>query len=149
MNLKTSKLRDAITFALVAGSTAMGATTVAFAQDTETASQATTLDRIEVTGSRIRQVDLETAQPVLQITRDDIETQGFSSVADILENITSAGSPAISRAAPLSSGEAVGGTYIDLRNLGPERTLVLVRPSLASHGGRRTFPPSRPPGRAH
>src|SRR5690606_32786985 len=86
----------------------------------------TTLDRIEVTGSRIRQVDLETAQPVLQITRDDIETQGFSSVADILENITSAGSPAISRAAPLSSGEAVGGTYIDLRNLGPQRTLVLV-----------------------
>ncbi|MGH8072697.1 MAG: hypothetical protein ACREO4_01315, partial [Lysobacter sp.] len=47
----------------------------------------TTLDRIEVTGSRIRQVDLETSAPVLQITRDDIEQQGFNSVADILQNI--------------------------------------------------------------
>jgi len=90
------------------------------------AEDATTLDRVEVTGSRIRQVDIETAAPVLQITRADIENQGFQSVADILQNITSAGSPAISRTSPLSSGEAVGGQYIDLRNLGPNRTLVLV-----------------------
>lgn len=97
------------------------------AQDaTAPAEQATTLDRIEVTGSRIRQVDLETAAPVLQLTRQDIEQQGFSSVADILQNITAAGSPAISRTSPLSSGEAVGGQYIDLRNLGPNRTLILV-----------------------
>src|SRR5690606_1441747 len=27
---------------------------------------------------------------------------------------------------PLNSGEAVGGTYVDLRNLGAARTLVLV-----------------------
>ena len=40
------------------------------------------------------------------------------SVADILQNLTAAGSPAISRTAPLASGEAVGGQYIDLRNLG-------------------------------
>jgi iron complex outermembrane receptor protein len=87
---------------------------------------ATTLDKIEVTGSRIRQVDLETAAPVLQLTRADIEGQGFASVADILQNITAAGSPAISRTSPLSSGEAVGGQYIDLRNLGANRTLILV-----------------------
>jgi iron complex outermembrane receptor protein len=90
------------------------------------AENATTLDRIEVTGSRIRQVDVETAAPVLQISRQDIEQQGFSSVADILQNITAAGSPAISRTSPLSSGEAVGGQYIDLRNLGANRTLILV-----------------------
>jgi iron complex outermembrane recepter protein len=89
-------------------------------------SNPTTLDRIEVTGSRIRQVDTETAQPVLSITRAEIEKQGFRSVADILQNISAAGSPAISRAQPLSSGEMVGGYYIDLRNLGTERTLVLV-----------------------
>jgi len=90
------------------------------------AEQATTLDRIEVTGSRIRQVDTETSAPVLLIKRADIENQGFQSVADILQNITSAGSPAISRTSPLSSGEAVGGQYIDLRNLGANRTLILV-----------------------
>ncbi|KAG0922453.1 hypothetical protein G6F32_014664 [Rhizopus arrhizus] len=36
------------------------------------------------------------------------------------------GSPAISRANALSAGENTGGTYIDMRNLGAQRTLVLV-----------------------
>jgi iron complex outermembrane receptor protein len=99
---------------------------LAGAQEADTGSEATTLDRIEVTGSRIRQVDLETAAPVLSISRQDIEQQGFNSVADILQNISAVGSPAISRTSPLSSGEAVGGQYIDLRNLGANRTLILV-----------------------
>ena len=124
MTLKTTKLRDAITFALVAGTTAMAGTGVAFAQEAD--SQATTLDRIEVTGSRIRSADVETAQPVFTISRQAIEEQGFSSVADILQNISAAGSPPISRSAPLSSGENPGGQYIDLRNIGANRTLVLV-----------------------
>jgi len=126
MTLKTTPLRDAITFALAVGTTALSGIGAAAAQESTTDQGATTLDRIEVTGSRIRQVDIETAAPVLQITRDDIEKQGFSSVADILQNITAVGSPAISRTSPLSSGEAVGGQYIDLRNLGPNRTLILV-----------------------
>lgn len=121
-NFCTPALRKGLLPAAILTAIVPGA---AFAQ-AQTTDAPTTLDRIEVTGSRIRQVDLETAQPVLQITRQDLETQGYSSVADILENITSAGSPAISRASPLSSGENVGGTYIDLRNLGPQRTLVLV-----------------------
>lgn len=125
MTFKTTQLRDAIAFALAVGSTALVGTGVAFAQETES-KDATTLDRVEVTGSRIRQVDVETAAPVLQITRADIEKQGFKSVADILQNITAAGSPAISRTSPLSSGESVGGYYIDLRNLGANRTLILV-----------------------
>ncbi|MGO4778543.1 TonB-dependent receptor plug domain-containing protein, partial [Lysobacter sp. 2RAB21] len=85
-----------------------------------------TLDRIEVTGSRIRQVDLETAQPVLSITRADIEKQGFQSVADILQNISATGAPTISRAQPLLAGENVGGQFISMRNLGAQRTLILV-----------------------
>ncbi|HEV8693765.1 MAG TPA: TonB-dependent receptor, partial [Lysobacter sp.] len=99
------------------------------AQDANTAApaeQATTLDRIEVTGSRIRQAEVENQQPIIQVTRADIEKQGFTSVADILQNLTSAGSPAISRSQALASGEDVGGYYIDIRNLGAERTLVLV-----------------------
>ena len=120
--MKISPLRDAIHAALVAG-TAFAACGPAFAQQ---AADATTLDRIEVTGSRIRQVESETAAPVQIITREQIEKQGFNSVADLLQNITSAGSPALSRTSPLLSGEAVGGSYIDLRNLGPNRTLVLV-----------------------
>ncbi|MPS35381.1 TonB-dependent receptor [Stenotrophomonas acidaminiphila] len=120
MYCKSNKLRDAVVLALVAG---VGTTGTAFAQDT---SGATNLDRIEVTGSRIRQVDVETAQPVLTISRAEIENQGFSSVADILQNISAAGSPSFSRASPLTSNQEAGGQYIDLRNLGAQRTLVLV-----------------------
>lgn len=119
MNFRSNKLRDAVIVALVAGATT--ATAQAQAQE-----GATNLDRIEVTGSRIRQVDVETAQPVLTLSRQDIQNQGFSSVGDILQNISAAGSPAFSRASPLTSNQEAGGQYIDLRNLGAQRTLVLV-----------------------
>jgi iron complex outermembrane recepter protein len=126
MNLKTSKLRDAIAFALAASATALAGTGVAFAQQQTDEERATTLDRIQVTGTRIRQVDVETAQPVTFITREDIEKQGFQSVADILQNISATGTPPLTRASPLSAGENAGGTFISLRNLGAQRTLVLL-----------------------
>lgn len=128
MTFKTTTLRDAICFAL-----AMGASAAAFAQqpvapaaDERQDAETTELDRIEVTGSRIRQVDVETTQPVTFITREDIDNQGFQSVADILQNISATGTPPISRASPLSAGENAGGTFISLRNLGAPRTLVLM-----------------------
>ncbi len=122
MNSRTNVLGQAIRYALVAGTAGLMAAP-AMAQD---APAATNLDRIEITGSRIRQVDVETAQPVFAISRNDIERQGFSSVADILQNVTAMGSPTISRANALTAGENAGGTYIDMRNLGTQRTLVLV-----------------------
>ncbi|HLM52631.1 MAG TPA: TonB-dependent receptor [Pseudoxanthomonas sp.] len=126
MNCTTNKLRDAITIALAVSTTTLASAGAALAQEASTSRQATNLDRIQVTGTRIRQVDLETAQPVLAITRQDIERQGFQTVADILQNTSAVGTPPISRASPLSSGENVGGNYISLRNLGAQRTLVLV-----------------------
>ena len=121
MHSRSNVLGQAIRYALISGTAGLIALP-AFAQD----SKPTTLDRIEITGSRIRQVDVETAQPVFAISRADIEQQGFSSVADILQNVTAMGSPAISRANALTAGENAGGTYIDMRNLGAQRTLVLV-----------------------
>ncbi|MEN5060182.1 TonB-dependent receptor [Luteimonas sp. TWI1416] len=121
MNLRTSAIRKgllpaAIVFALAP-----------VAASAQTQTQGTTeLDRIQVTGSRIRKVDVENAQPIQTISRTDIENQGFQSVGDILQNIASTGSPSLSRSDPLSSGESPGGTFVDLRNLGPQRTLVLV-----------------------
>ncbi len=102
------------------------ALTPAFASAQEAASGTTDLDRISVTGSRIRGAAMETQQPILTMTRESLEKQGFSSVADVLNNLTSAGSPAISRSESLASGENVGGYYVDIRNLGAERTLVLM-----------------------
>lgn len=132
MTLRTTKLRQAIITAIAVG---VVATPVAFAQEDSGAGnkQPTELDRISVTGSRIRKVDAETAQPIVNITRDTIEKQGAQSVGDILQQVAATGSPALSRSAPLNSGESPGGTYIDLRNLGATRTLVLLN-------GRRLGP---------
>lgn len=123
MNFRTSAVRlgllpSAIAMALIPA--------VASAQDAPRTEEPATLDRIEVTGSRIRQADMETSQPVMTISREDIQNTGLTTVADILQNLTSAGSPAISRGDVLASGENVGGYYVDLRNLGASRTLILV-----------------------
>src|SRR5690606_9215628 len=65
MTVRPSGLRAAITLALAAGAMGTAAPAVAQAQ----AGDATTLDRIEVTGSRIRSADVETSQPVYTISR--------------------------------------------------------------------------------
>lgn len=123
---KNRKLTTAVRYALSVG--AMVATGAVFAQDTNQAEPAgaKTLQAVTVTGSRIRSADYETAQPIIVMDRVQIERQGFNSVADILSNLTEAGTPPISRADVLASGENVGGYYIDLRNLGANRTLVLL-----------------------
>lgn len=80
MTSRTTALGQAIRYALA--TTATLAALPAFAQSSNAAP--TTLDRIEITGSRIRQVDVETAQPVLALSRLDIERQGFSSLSSTL-----------------------------------------------------------------
>jgi len=127
MTVDQNVLVSAVRYALAAGTAGIVlAPGFAFAQTPSASDEPAQLERVEVTGSRIRKVDLETAQPVLVIDRAEIERQGFQSVADILQNVSATGSPTISRAQPLSSGEAVGGQFISLRNLGANRTLVLV-----------------------
>lgn len=120
-----TQLTGAIRFALLAGAASILAAP-AFAQDAQAEDETQTLDRVEVTGSRIRQVDLATPAPVLAITRADIEKQGFQSVADIIQQVSAFGTPTITRAQPLSAGEAAGGVFVSMRNLGAARTLVLV-----------------------
>lgn len=112
----------AVRLALLAAATASTA-----AYTPRLVAQEAELEQIVVTGSRIRRAaETETTQPVSVISREDIENQGFQSVADILQNTTATGTPPLSRASPLSAGEAAGGTYISLRNLGAARTLILM-----------------------
>ena len=122
MTFKTTQLRDAITFAIAAGATALAGTGVAFAQDAQE-TQATTLDRIEVTGSRIKRADIEGSLPVVVLDRAQIEASGDISVADFLRDTTfnSFGSY------QTSSGSSWGGfSGVSLRGLGEGRTLILI-----------------------
>ena len=87
---------------------------------------APSLARVEVTGSRIRQVDLETAQPIQVMTQEQIQKSGLVTVGDIINNLSSAGSPSFSKGGALTSNRENGGQYANLRNLGGQRVLVLV-----------------------
>jgi iron complex outermembrane receptor protein len=97
----------------------------AYAQE-QAASDKSNVARVEVTGSRIRQVDLETAQPVQVITAEQIQKSGLVTVGDIVNNLSSTGSPAFSKGAVLTSNREQGGQFANLRNLGSQRLLVLV-----------------------
>ena len=89
-------------------------------------SQAKELSTVTVTGSRIHSVDVETAQPVFTVTQADIQKTGLVSVGDILANLTVAGAQTFSKASVLTSNPEQGGQYVNIRNLGEQRTLVLV-----------------------
>jgi iron complex outermembrane recepter protein len=113
-------IRNALMFSL-SGAIAMPA----MAQDEakkEEAKKTDTLEDVVVTGSRIRRADAETAQPVLVVTRADIEKTGLTSVGDIVQRLAEAG-PSINT--QFNNG-GNGSTTIDLRNLGANRTLVLL-----------------------
>ena len=101
----------------------------AAAQDTAQGAspdKAKQLDVITVTGSHIRSVDLETSQPVFTMDRKAIQATGLTNVNDILARMPSIGTPDITPQDTLSSGMDVGGRYVNVRNLGSQRTLVLV-----------------------
>jgi iron complex outermembrane receptor protein len=124
MILQTTKLGNAIRVTLALGTTTAAGMGAAQAQDPAPApaQEATTLDRIEVTGSRIKRADIETSQPIFSLSRDDIAAQGLTSVGDVIQNITANGST-------LNTSFNNGGngdTGVSLRNLGANRTLVLV-----------------------
>lgn len=88
-----------------------------------------TLDRVEVVGSRIKRVDIETWKPVLVLERVQLEQTGMASVGEILQSLQVHGA---SFNTTFNNG-GDGTTRIDLRNLGDQRTLVLV-------DGRRWIP---------
>src|SRR5690606_30710773 len=118
-----NKLSKAVRLAVAFGAASTLSGVALAQQETEETAK---IERIDVTGSRIRSTDIETSQPVFTMTRMDIANQGFTSINDLLQNMSTTGAPPISRSAPLTSGENVGGSYVDLRNLGTTRTLILV-----------------------
>ena len=122
INLK--KLPSAIQFALFVGAASLVSGN-ALAQDNEEGAEeeATTLDRIQVTGSRLSRADIEGASPVIVIDREAIDASGDVSVADVLRDSTFA---SFGNFKPQSGSSAQSLATIDLRGLGSGRTLVLI-----------------------
>lgn len=116
-----NKLSKAVRLAVAFGAASAAVFTGAVnAQDAE---EAKDVERIEVTGSRIKRTDLEGAVPVTVIDRAAIDFSGQTSVSDLLRNTTfnTAGS-----FRPQSGSSAQGISQVNLRGLGAERSLILV-----------------------
>lgn len=94
------------------------------------AQQAT--QRVEITGTNIKRIDLETSSPVQVLNRQEISNSGSSSVRELLEKLTASSVGSLSDING-SNSFASGASSADLRNLGKSSTLVLFN-------GRRVSP---------
>ncbi|MCH4294987.1 TonB-dependent receptor [Shewanella sp. 3B26] len=84
------------------------------------------VERIEVTGSRIKRTDLEGPSPIQSIGKDDIANMGFDNLQQLLEKIPANGAGAFSTRGNSQDSTANGAASISLRGMGPDATLVLI-----------------------
>ncbi|MDQ3289318.1 MAG: TonB-dependent receptor [Pseudomonadota bacterium] len=103
----------------------------AFAQDATGETQestpqqaATDIDTVVVTGSRIKRTEIEGPAPVIVITAADLERQGFTTVAEALNTLTQISGSVQNELT--QNGFTPNASVIDLRGLGPGRSLVLI-----------------------
>ena len=94
-------------------------------EDPPTAPDSAKLETIQVTGSRLKRTDYETAQPVVTISREDLLRSGQTDINEILKRLNVAGNNTITPAFGRSF-TSMGEANLDLRNLGGQHTLLLV-----------------------
>lgn len=85
---------------------------------------ATDLDTVVVTGSRIRRAGFDTLEPATVVTREQIQAQGLTNVADALNR-----TPGFAGSLTPDGGQSsfnVGTNFINRFNLGTNRSLTLV-----------------------
>ena len=92
--------------------------------DQQTGEDAADLDRIEVTGSRIKRTDLEGPTPVVVIDREDLENQGYLTVQDALDSLTQNTGGSLTQ--QFVFGFTPGASGVNLRGFGTGRTLILI-----------------------
>jgi iron complex outermembrane receptor protein len=90
------------------------------------AQEATTIQRVEITGSSLKRVDSETALPVQVMTREEITRTGATSTEQLLTSITALSSSGGTNNATGAGSSTYGLSAVSLRGLGSDRTLVLV-----------------------
>ncbi len=87
------------------------------------------IEKIEVTGSRLKGVDMEGANPLEIFTAEDLMDKGYDSVASFLRDLpqaASAGTFTENGNVAGSDGTPPGAAGVSLRGLGSSSTLVLV-----------------------
>ena len=100
-----------------------------------------TLDRMTVTGSRIKRVEMEEALPITSITREQIDQAGITSAEQLMQtlNISGNGADNLASNVGLGGGDEMrsnrGVSGANLRGQGADATLVLLNGRrVATHG---------------
>ncbi|WP_272645131.1 TonB-dependent receptor domain-containing protein [Paucibacter sp. XJ19-41] len=88
------------------------------------AAEPTALERVEVTGSRIKRVDAEGAAPVQVLRREEIKASGAATVQELIRQLA-ASTTSLSDLSG-SNSFAGGASSASLRNLGKQSTLTLL-----------------------
>jgi outer membrane cobalamin receptor len=116
-----TKLAQSVKLACAFGAVStLGFAAPVFAQ--EAGADDANVEKIQVTGSRIRRADIEGANPVSVLDAIEIERFGITSIGDVLQSIPSAGSAINTN----NNNGGNGTTTINIRGIGSNRTLVLV-----------------------
>ncbi|WP_169307010.1 TonB-dependent receptor plug domain-containing protein [Ferrimonas sediminicola] len=84
------------------------------------------IERIEVTGSRISRMDAEGPAPVVVISADDFKDKGFNTAHDALKALSQNTGTVQGNEFGAQGGFTANADTINLRDLGPGYTLVLV-----------------------
>jgi iron complex outermembrane recepter protein len=101
------------------------------------------LEKFEVTGSRVKRLDVETPAPVVAYTTDDIEAKGYTNIGDFIQSLpfNTGSANSIYQTASFLRGAAT----TNIRGLGSQRFLVLVNGrraityALTNSGNRSVF----------
>lgn len=91
----------------------------------EPARSGTALEQVVVTGSRITRDGFSTPTPVSVVGADRIEQRAATNIGDLLNELPSFRATQTPASQGFTGGY-IGGRVLDLRGLGPVRTLVLV-----------------------
>ncbi|MEZ5892970.1 MAG: TonB-dependent receptor [Parvularculaceae bacterium] len=121
---KTGRFKARLLATAFAGAAAAGAMTAApaFAQDADDAEK----DTVVVTGTRLAISPEQSPTPLAVLDNDYISLTGETNLADVLRELPASGSSAFTATSTIFSSSGNGINAINLRNLGSNRTVVLV-----------------------
>ncbi|GAA0351008.1 TonB-dependent receptor [Bowmanella denitrificans] len=122
--MKFSKLTMALAFSFSGYALAQQASHLPTLQD------GSDLEKIQVTGTHIKGVDMEGAQPLTIISAEDIRKSGATTVFELMSTLTQTrggeGSFSTSQSGATSTSTPAGQAAASLRGLGPSATLTLI-----------------------
>ncbi|GAB2579399.1 TonB-dependent receptor [Dyella jejuensis] len=88
--------------------------------------KAKTLEKVVVTGSRIPRSTIEGPAPVDIVTGEQIKAQGFTTLWEFLDSMPQISAPDFQNRVSTWGNSAVNARVVNLRNLGPDHTLLLI-----------------------